>query len=187
MPFHFFGKMSLPQTVYFSISNFWYKLTQPNICTIVHCTVRTCFVYGGGVMPGWQARSVVCKYNVAQNRAAKGLIHFAELGILFIYDCNLLGVVMGIGMPANMESSSSLPSAFFPFFFVAFLASQIPPFWGWLRHILNKYIISWHCIIYYVIYLFFIFIYKSFHQGNLTYNTQSWASAPIFAPTHQHC
>ena len=25
----FVGKMSLPQTVYFSISNFWYKLTQP--------------------------------------------------------------------------------------------------------------------------------------------------------------
>ena len=31
MPFHFFGKMSLPQTVYFSISNFVYKLTQPII------------------------------------------------------------------------------------------------------------------------------------------------------------
>ena len=31
MPFHFFGKMSLPQNVYFSISNFWYKLTQPNV------------------------------------------------------------------------------------------------------------------------------------------------------------
>ena len=31
MPFHFFGKMSLPQTVYFSITNFWYKLTQPNL------------------------------------------------------------------------------------------------------------------------------------------------------------
>ena len=30
MPLNFFGKMSLPQTVYFSISNFWYKLTQPN-------------------------------------------------------------------------------------------------------------------------------------------------------------
>ena len=91
-------------------------------------------------MPGWQARSGVGKYNVAQNRAAKGSIHFAQLGILFIYDCNLLGVVMGIGMPANMESSSSLPSAFFPFFFffVAFLASQIPPFRGWLWHILNK-------------------------------------------------
>ena len=29
--FHFFGKMSLPQTVYFSISNVWYKLTQPNV------------------------------------------------------------------------------------------------------------------------------------------------------------
>ena len=28
--FHFFGKMSLPQTVYFSISNIWYKLTQPS-------------------------------------------------------------------------------------------------------------------------------------------------------------
>ena len=27
----FWGKMSLPQTVYFSISNFLYKLTQPNI------------------------------------------------------------------------------------------------------------------------------------------------------------
>ena len=26
----FFGKMSLPHTVYFSISNFLYKLTQPN-------------------------------------------------------------------------------------------------------------------------------------------------------------
>ena len=26
----FFGKMSLPQTVFFSISNFWYKLTQPS-------------------------------------------------------------------------------------------------------------------------------------------------------------
>ena len=25
------GKMSLPQTVYFTISNFLYKLTQPNI------------------------------------------------------------------------------------------------------------------------------------------------------------
>ena len=25
------GKISLPQTVYFSISNFWYKLTQPNV------------------------------------------------------------------------------------------------------------------------------------------------------------
>ena len=31
MPFHFFGKMSLPQTVYFPISNFWYKLTQPTV------------------------------------------------------------------------------------------------------------------------------------------------------------
>ena len=32
MPFHFFlGKMSLPQTIYFSISDFWYKLTQPNV------------------------------------------------------------------------------------------------------------------------------------------------------------
>ena len=28
--FPFFGKMSLPHTVYFSISNFLYKLTQPN-------------------------------------------------------------------------------------------------------------------------------------------------------------
>ena len=27
----FFGKMSLPQTVYFSISNFFYKLTQPTV------------------------------------------------------------------------------------------------------------------------------------------------------------
>ena len=27
----FMGKMSLPQTVYFTISNFLYKLTQPNI------------------------------------------------------------------------------------------------------------------------------------------------------------
>ena len=31
MPYHFLGKMSLPQTVYFSISNFWYKLTQPTV------------------------------------------------------------------------------------------------------------------------------------------------------------
>ena len=31
MSFHFFGKMSLPQTVYFSILNFLYKLTQPSI------------------------------------------------------------------------------------------------------------------------------------------------------------
>ena len=29
----FMGKMSLPQTVYFTISNFLYKLTQPNIHT----------------------------------------------------------------------------------------------------------------------------------------------------------
>ena len=31
MPFHFFGKMSLLQTVYFLISNFLYKLTQPTV------------------------------------------------------------------------------------------------------------------------------------------------------------
>ena len=30
----FLGKMSLPQTVYFSISNFLYKLTQPNVHTV---------------------------------------------------------------------------------------------------------------------------------------------------------
>ena len=34
MPFHFLGKMSLPQTVYFSISNFLYKLTQPTVHTV---------------------------------------------------------------------------------------------------------------------------------------------------------
>ena len=32
----FFGKMSLPQTVYFSISNFLYKLTQPTVYCIVY-------------------------------------------------------------------------------------------------------------------------------------------------------
>ena len=31
MFFHFFGKLSLPQTVYFSVSNFLYKLTQPTV------------------------------------------------------------------------------------------------------------------------------------------------------------
>ena len=31
MAFHFLGKMSFPQTVYFSISNFLYKLTLPKI------------------------------------------------------------------------------------------------------------------------------------------------------------
>ena len=31
--FPFFGKLSLPQTLYFTISNFLYKLTQPNIHT----------------------------------------------------------------------------------------------------------------------------------------------------------
>ena len=30
MSFHFFAKMNLAQTIYFSISNFLYKLTQPN-------------------------------------------------------------------------------------------------------------------------------------------------------------
>ena len=31
MSFYFLGKMSLPQTVNFSISNVWYKLTQPTV------------------------------------------------------------------------------------------------------------------------------------------------------------
>ena len=35
----FWGKMSLPQTVYFSISNFWYKLTQPTVYTVVRYDV----------------------------------------------------------------------------------------------------------------------------------------------------
>ena len=38
--------MSLPQTVYFSVSNFWYKLTQPTahapILPIVHCMYCMC-------------------------------------------------------------------------------------------------------------------------------------------------
>ena len=34
--------MSLPQTVYFSISNFWYKLTQPT----VHSTVYSAALRG---------------------------------------------------------------------------------------------------------------------------------------------
>ena len=33
----FFGKMSLPQTVYFSISNFLYKLTQPIVYADAVC------------------------------------------------------------------------------------------------------------------------------------------------------
>ena len=28
---HFLGEMALPQTAFFSISNFWLKLTQPNV------------------------------------------------------------------------------------------------------------------------------------------------------------
>ena len=41
MPFHFFAKMSLPQTGYFSISNFLYKLTQPSVQYTVQWSVYT--------------------------------------------------------------------------------------------------------------------------------------------------
>ena len=54
--------------------------------------IRTCFVYGGGVMPGWRPGSGVGKYNAeSPKQGSKRFnsitkrIRFAHLGILFIF------------------------------------------------------------------------------------------------------
>ena len=61
-----------------------------------HDHIRTCFVYGGGVMPGWRAGLGVGKYTVQCREPKTGhqkvqlysftkTIHVAHLCILFIY------------------------------------------------------------------------------------------------------
>ena len=54
--------------------------------------IRTCFVYGGGVMTGRRAGSGVGKHNAESPKQGSrrfdsitNTIHFAHLGIFFIY------------------------------------------------------------------------------------------------------
>ena len=60
-------------------------------------------------------------------------LYYRKVGIFSIYDGHLPGVVGGMRMPANMESSSSLPT-FFPFFLSLFFLSSFCPLFR--KHVL---------------------------------------------------